>query len=526
VRTIRETPLTSNGGAIEPPRVTLSAAPGLFLAIDREVFDVRTGEVVGETHDYATSFPNAPTALSRDGRYFVSMQREAGASQSSQVVVSDTTTGEIVQQWETVIPGHDSEFTFLAFTENNRVFAIGSFPFQKSMLYTWDVNSGKVVEQIEGKMVSSSERPAINRNGSLVVVKGNEGHLLFDVKRRSVLANLENNDALGEPLLTEFSPDSQKIFKESPRKWTVWDLSGNVISQSGGSNVHALAWLPDASGMHCGSTAMHWKYGTLWRGAPKIAQYLGVLGDEYVVYQVREHKSTRIDVVRWPLKQVQDSIAAMERGDGLVNYGDEISATLEMGEVRFANREQVQAELLTAIRTTLTKTGFKLVANAPLKLVARYAEASSGPILLAGRDPVYKSHMAILQELTDPLNANRAAAAQSYEQQGIVRRDGPYLEIRIGQHVLSQGQASSTGPEGTHCSLYLTMKFEGEDEILWTGKYGRSGGFRDGESITPESLRNGAFSGLVSELSFDGLPYFVPRDENLSALPVLEGALE
>ena len=173
------------------------------------------------------------------------------------------------------------------------------------------------------------------------------------------------------------------------------------------------------------------------------------------------------------------------------------------------------------VATGYARRGVRIAKDQDVVLRIRHRE-SAGATMTIGEVAQEKDAYEIYSEINGPAFGFNKEALERYKQLGLVKVDGPLLEIKGGVVPPLPGARQRSSAETTKIRAELRLMQRGSDRPLWFYRAPYSLGYRDeGQDLTAEFLRKAALSGLITHLKRLDYPYAVPKAETLPSLPII-----
>lgn len=408
-------PVPSGDGALFP------TTPSNFVALGknegpadvRQVFDLRTREVVGEIRgkqDFSDE-----VKLSPDGQYLLAEHKGGPPSGPRSIAVWSFETGQVAKTF--VASPTPAFIGLLGFAKGN--LAVTSRYIGKGdMISLWDVSTGKLAREILAPPSFKKESVAFSPGGRYLALVSNDPQLLIaDLTTVSLAgqAPIPKGKALYiQPVGLTFSPDGTELaglFTAAPdTRLMVWDVaSGKVVVEhtikgdpknnvlgAGSYKGRPIEWLPDGSAwLLYGHTLVDRAHGRpVWtfRGAKgdyEIGQRIMADNDRMLTVNGKRGNHW-IEVVTLPWPKVDASLKAIEaKAPAHVRPGQPVSLKVDVDAVRFGNAEEVRAALTQTLTERLAAEGIPVAPGQPAVLHARYGEAEGKTLNeVKGRGPL------------------------------------------------------------------------------------------------------------------------------------------
>lgn len=388
----------------------------------------------------------------------------------------------------------------------------------KSILKRWDLTSGKLLneKQIDLFMFDNKQNK-ISPGGKYLVTLGTE---LGTVDKYLVVYDLESLEPIRQIPLNDivqfdkyymldeiqFSPDGKELaFLVSNSKGdSIWILD---LKTGKGSNEYQatanlrnvindpiyegekLAWNPNGNGwlLYGAWYLDRQRKQVLWtlKPVPNVIMSDKVYLTPHFVFaktatalsdangRILLDRKQFLVPVEIPETAVAESLAAYgSQNDAILGKGMQVSIDVNIGDVKFANVEEVKSIIEDVIKQRLEAEGFKVTPDQPIVLKLEYHEQAGNKL-----------------KLTKPGNPlGRTAAGKTLQATGAA--------FKIAW-IDTQNQKTLWSKEAAINPRFLILR-----------------------DATAEAARNEMFKALQSRLMAESIPYFIPKDKNLKLLPL------
>jgi hypothetical protein len=504
-------------------RVTLGA-PGCPVVVSgKQVWNIRQGRIVCELDTRIDQ--NALAVLSDDGKYFAAALKSAN-QEGTAVRVWSTETGARLLE----IPGVPKRYVDLMVFSLNKYLILGgrSTPdFQ-----VWDIEQAKAIAPINVNAYRIERgKAAFSADGKFFLAIVNKKLTLFKTatgKPVTVMSPPHRLDAgpppapanSGAPKPTSirparrnanapspspaansddayfiyvsmdelrFSPDGKEIAAlstlSSPQL-IVWDINGKLLYhellgiQSLGPDQFTLQWLPDKSGWLVGGLLIdreskrailevHNK--TRWIGRVALLDQdhlIGSFPDDPM--QLRSYEI--------PWKQIRQSVTLMRDPTAtLLKPSQPVSIKAELADEGGGDGNQTSATLVDALTQRLKRNGLSVAAGQDMVFHLKFSEKTGDTL------PIYEKK-------------------SPFELQG--RDTGRTIAERKG-------------------SLIIELTTSGQTAPVWRATINANSERSFREAINDNTVRKSMLDAAVSQIRTLNIPYFIPRNEQNLALPVV-----
>ena len=523
------------------PQIVCARPPSPYVAVNENVYDVTTGEIVGRAQVPPRS--PWPLALSADGKYFAFAEIVRGGGKTLfKIGVIDCDTGGTVRTFEIAQKGGLPKMHCLAFTRHNHLFAAathGGF----FGLFLWDVGDGDLIRQWPARFVG--EKSALSGDGKYFATQVAGDVSVFNIVDGQVAATMARPALLAEgPTLSgrveaiAFSPDGTElaglvVIDQTSRALVVWAGTGAVVDELPAPSAFSLTWLPDGSGWVTRSGSDGWaSFGEavisrplracVWRAhKPGRIQCIGMVGQSSMVFFSRSRSSRAVFTLQWPYDRIREAVECVESGNAVIAPGQAVAVKVDVGDVRFADKSGVAGSLAAAVTKRLQLEGFQIVDASETTMSVTYTEVAAGSVSLGGSSAVYKTATDIILELNDPLNKDRQATMKKYQDQGLLEVDGPLMRINVGRNKVKDGTPSAVA-EATVGALELSFTKKGSDVPVWrTSARKTFSGMNSDTPFNNSTARDSMFEAILWFVDREPIPIFLPDRPDILWLPIV-----
>lgn len=288
-----------------------------------------------------------------------------------------------------------------------------------------------------------------------------------------------------------FSPDTEELAAVLATGVLVWSNRGKLIEEWGDavttapfSKYNGLSYLPDKSGFLVNGQQVFDRASKMVVWELKQAQSYNhpasVLDTDHVIVSGGGNNNGQIAAIKIPREELAKATKAIaDKVDAVLAPGAPISIAYEVGEPRFAARQDVTNQLHTILTARLSKSGIVVADNQPIMLKVIYTE-------VAGETSEY------------------------FEGRGF----GP--PSPFGRR---SGQPGTKVVETKH-TLSAALTRKDDPRIWWSVNFVQDAPQSLAGDATEVNVRNGSFEQVKNRLSYLELPRFVPVDSSIPSLPL------
>ena len=487
------------------------------------VTEKKTGQVsVQIEKNWSLAMPKIK--LSIDGKYLLMAFKTIG-KKVPKLVSWDVTSGKKLAEWDVdIAKSHIFSYEFcnskFAFTKTELRAGANS----KSHLKRWDITTGKLLKEKEiDSYKFDNTQNQISPGGKYLATLGTE---LGSVEKELVIYDLESLETIRQtPLLNflqlkekyfqihemEFSPDGKELglLLSNSNGTAVWIIDLKTGKGSNGyqatSNISnalsdppyhgkKLIWDPSGTGwLLYGAWYMdRQRKQILWtlKPVPNV-----IMRDEVYLtphFLLAETATALSDnegrlildqkpflvPVEIPEKMVAESLTVYDsQNDAILNKGQQVSIDVNIGNVKFGNVEEVKSIIEDVIKERLERDGFKVIPNQSIALKIEYHEQDGNKLNITKRGKSTPGN---------PLG--RTATGKTLQ---------------------------------TTASAFKLSWFDTQSKkTLWSKEAIVNPRFLMLRDATAEAARKQMFEKIQSRLMAENIPYFIPKDKNISMLPL------
>jgi len=494
--------------------VTFGPAGCPVIVCGNDVWNVRRNEI--QTQLDGEIERNALTVLSDDGRYFAAGMKSKNQEETP-VQVWSTESGEKVCE----IPGAPNRFVDLMLFSRNKYLILGGR--STPDLRVWDIEEQKESKPIDIKAKRIEQgKAAFSADGELFLAIVNDKLTLFRTAtgkavtvmsppRRMVRDAAPAPNAppakpvrgkpaaipAGDPTdaifiyawmqALKFSPDGTEIAAVSTHpdpRLIVWDVKGKLLFDEPlmlprmAFWEHSLQWLPDKTGW---LVSGHIIDRVTKRAVVGIRKTFGNdlrvwLYDTDHLVGAFPHQPAELQSYVIPWKKIRESAELMsDPNAGLLGPSQSVSIAIDFGGQLSGDANQTAAMIANALGKRLQRDGIKVANGQKTQFKLRFSEQAGDTL------PIYE-------------------------------RQSPF-DLR--------GQATGRNATERKGSLVVELTADGESAPLWRDSLNANSARSFREEINDVNIRKTMLESLTHQIQELYLPYFIPKDEEFLALPVV-----
>ena len=434
--------------------------------------------------------------VSADGKWFAAADKSPNQTETG-VIVWSTETGKRVLE----VPAMKDEYADLIQFAGEKYLLVGGRHDRK--ISAWDVTTGQVIKvlQTPDRRVES-DKIRFSPNGRFFATASTNGIAVTDVPTGKVVGGMAMPPARPAALGVDptarpswafvtawlrgmaFSPDGTEFaaFSTHPvPRLMVWDLKGQLIIDDpipGAERVgrgQVFQWLPDKSGWLIDGKLYdrETRRVVLTAKVPFASQVQPhLLGQDQLVGVFGADENLQTVPIPWD--KIKAATEAMKNGSAFVSPLDPVTVDVAVTGAR-GDAGETQRVLATAIAERLTQSGLRTAANAGTVVRLKLAE-SAGETL-----PIFER------------------------------------QTRFDFRGQDTGR-KATEAKGT---AVLEIVAAGQSTPLWRSALAASSSRSFDGDITDATVRKSMIDNLTRQLNDMDIPYFIPKSEDVIALPVV-----
>jgi hypothetical protein len=492
--------------------VLYPATPSPFVAVGHsstatgtcEVWDLSKDQRVGTIAELA---PANMFALSPDGQHFACVLT---GTMNPTVAVWSLATG---QEWRRIEVNPSPIFVdILLFAAPGRL-VTAKQTVKGRLFQIWDVTTGEVLREILGPQLFEKDSAAASADGKRLAVFSDKSVLVYDLATGEKTAQLDTGNQPFSVIHCRglgFAPDGSEVagvfYNNRETRITSWNtadrqlvvdhqLPGDVklaIKGAASYKGPAFDWLPDGSAfLIYGHAVVDRNTGRLvWMIRPAdddiYPSARRVLDNDHVAVVTGSWLGARrVEILKLPWRQIDGSLKAMASDAAAhLKPGQSISLDVTVADVRSGTPDQTKTDIVQALTERFTGDGIRVESDAPVVLSVRYSEQIG----------------ATLHEVESKAGPG-----------GLPLPSGPF-----------GGNAVKTGRtvQGTKATCDVAFKLAGAATPFWSNRIEMDPHHLIvTEQPSAATARSATFRMVKSSLLQQPIPYFVPKDASLAALP-------
>ena len=363
------------------------ATDGKFVAVDRAILDMATGnEVWSAPAAFGGGGQDDLLALSADGTVFAEGDDKG---QTLTLYYKEKTADE--NKHELPVANGANKLTFLQFADNKRIVAAWTIG-GGTRVAVYDVEKPKKPLKDFNTEGFSMRSGAISSDGKFLAVASVQSLKVYDLSKGTSVATmaapangpLAFNSCSG----LAFSPDNEELAAVLATGVLIWSNRGKLLDEFGDvvaaawafSKHNGLSYLPDKSGLLVNGQALFDRASKMvvWQlqSAHGYNHPATVFDADHVIVSGGSANNGQVAVIKIPRDELAKATKAIaDKVDAVLAPGAPISIAYEVGEPRFAARQDVTNQLHTALTARLSKFGIVVADNQPITLKVVYTEA-------------------------------------------------------------------------------------------------------------------------------------------------------
>ena len=474
----------------------IAIAPGgKFVAIDRGIHDTASGdELWAAPAGFGGGDKNALQAVNSDGTCFAEGD-ESG--QKLTIYFKEKVAGET--KFDLPTPNGASKLTMLQFSETKRLVAAFTSG-ASARVAAYDIEKPKKASKEFTTEICNSRSGAISDDGKFLAVASAQSLKVYDlvkgVSAATMAAPANGPQAFQSCSGVAFSPDNEELAAVLATGLLVWSNRGKLLEEWGDSVSAAhlfsrggLAGLPDKSGwlVHGHQLFDRATKMVVWElhSAPHYNHPVVVLDADHVIVSGGSPNNGQVAAIKIPRDELAKATKAIaDKVDCVIGPYSPISIVYEVGEPRFASRQDVTNQLHTTLTGRLTKLGISVAENQPVILKVVYTE-------VAGQTIEYTEGRGFGPPIPRPPGFPRSPF------------DKPGTKVVETKHVYS-----------------IVLERKGDARLLWAANITQEAPDNLKGDTTEVNVRNTSFEAVKLRIGGFVLPRFIPVDPAIPSLPL------
>lgn len=467
------------------------------IVVGKTVYSTETLQPVSELEaDYSENFL---TALSGNGQYFAVASKSVRRDDTS-VFVFDVKTGKKISE----IPGAEDEILDnLQITRDKYVVTCGR---AKPVISVWSAATGQLVKEfiVNEDTRLSSGHLTFTKDGQYMAVVQSKALNVFKVAESKVVARMEPPNFAGEPNRVSFTTDHISIYAriqdlnfspagtelaafstDSGNRIYAWDDKANLkhkvkFEKTQDSNLfleNSLQWLPDGKSWLVAGNLIDRELGIVLlafkhTGTARVKFYVH---DQNWIIARLSNKPTELTKVSIPWEDINRSRdAIVQKVPAYLAPYSKVDVRVKIDTIR-GPADSAHQTIVDGLSKRLARDGIQVQNGASNYFVLRFSE-------------------------------EKGESLPIYERQSRFDRRG-----------------TDTGRTAIEARGALIVEFYGEGlaNPLWRAALRAQSARNFREAINDASIRKSMLSHLKHELEIMKLPYFIPKDDKLLALPII-----
>lgn len=473
-------------------RVAL-ATGGKFAAVDRIVYDLTAGdEVWSAPAAFGGGGKDDILALSPDGAIFAEGDDNGHTlTIYCKEKIADETKHELP------VANGANKLTFLQFADNKRIVAAFTVS-GGTRVAVYDAEKPKKPIKDFTTENFTARSGAISSDGKFLAVASVQSLKVYDLAKGNSVATmaapangpLAFNSCSG----LAFSPDNQELAAVLATGVLVWSNRGKLIEEWGDVvttapfyKYNGLSCFPDKSGFLVNGQQVFDRASKMVVWELKQAQFYNhpasIFDADHIIVSGGGNNNGQIAAIKIPRDELAKATKAIaDKVDAVLAPGAPISITYEVGEPRFAARQDVTNQLHTTLTARLSKFGIVVADNQPITLKVVYTEVPG--------------------ETTEYVEG-RGFGPPPPRFGGRSPFDKPGTKVVETKHTFSA----------------LLMRKD-DPRIWWAATIVQDAPQSLKGDATDVNVRNGSFEVVKQRISSLELPRFIPVDPSIPSLPL------
>lgn len=461
------------------------APGGKFLTLDRKIYEAASGnEVWAAPAAFGGGDKKDLLALSPEGTLFA----EGDEAGKVLTVYSKDKIGD-ESKWELPTANGASNLTFLQFLDEKRIVAAWTVS-GAARVAVYDIEKPKKPVKDFNAENFSTKSGTISPDGKFLAVASTQALKVYDLTKGTSVASMATPAA--GPLTfngcsgVAFSPETDELAAVLGSTLFVWSNRGKLLEEYPGAANHnpfykhaGLFYLPDKSGWFIQGQRLfdRKRKMAVWQlQQPHFYDHPAlVLDADHVLVSGGSDKNGQIAAAKIPRDELAKAAKAIDdKVDSVLIPGGSISIAYEVGEPRFAGRQDVTNELHAVLTARLKECGIAVADNQPTTLKVVYTETP-----------------------------------------------GEKIEFRdFGPRFGAPGPRGTTSVTDTNTRFTATLTRKDDPRVWWTTTITRNSPHIINGEATDQNIRNEAFKGMKGSVGALDLPAFLPVNQEIPSLPL------
>ena len=471
------------------------ASGGKFVALDRDIHDTASGDKIWSAPaGFGGGDKNSLQALNADGTCFAEGE-ESG--QKLTVYFKEKVAGET--KFELPAANGATKLTFLAFAEAKRLvagFTVGA----NSRVAVYDIEKPKKPLKDFTTESFSSRTGAVSDDGKFLAVGSAQSLKVYDlakgVSAATMAAAANGPQAFSSCSGVAFSPDNEELAAVLSTGLIVWSNRGKLLEEWGDAVTPAgyfsrggLAYLPDKSGWFVNGQSLFDRASKMvvWelQAASNYNHPSLTLDADHVIVSGGGANNGQVAAIKIPREELAKATKAIaDKVDCVVGPYSPLSIVYEVGEPRFASRQEVTNQLHTTLTARLTRLGIGVEEGQPVVLKVVYTEVPGDKI-------EYTEGRGFGPPIPRPPGFPRSPF------------DKPGTIVVETKHTFS-----------------IVLQRKGDARLWWAANISQDAANSLKGDTTEANVRNHSFEQVKLRIGGFVLPRFIPVDPSIPSLPL------
>lgn len=470
---------------------TMAIAPGgKFVEVDRDIYDTATGDKAWTPAPaFGGGDKKALRAVSPDGDAYAEGSETA---QQLFVYFKESAGGEPKAELPTIKGA--AKLVFLQFADEKRLIA-GFNSGNNTRVAVYSIDKPKKSIKDFATDTFSGKTAAISPDGKFLAIASFQALRVYDLAKGVSVATMaapaNGQAAFASCSGIAFSPDNEELAAVLGTGVLIWSNRGKLLEEHGGavssapfSKHNGMAYLPDKSALLVNGQDLFDRKTNMVVWQLKAANFYnhpsGVFDAEHIIVSGGSNKNGQVAVAKIPREELAKAAAAIEsKVDSVIAPGAPISVQYEIGEPRFANRQDVANQLHAALTARLTQLGITVADDQPTIMKVLYTEA-----------------------------------------QGDVQEYGEGFGFRPPPRFRSPLEKPGVKVVETKHHFVATLVRKNDTKTWWTATIDQGSPQTIRGDVSDSNIRNASFEQVKGRIGGLDLPRFLPVDPNIPSLPL------